>query len=216
MHLRVKALGSSGERLFYSARGLPRGLSIDPFTGLITGRLPHAPATDKVTVTATDASGARGAVGFSFVIVPGLTAAYDPVTGPVTLGLAGLCLNDAGNRAGIQAGSCDGGPSQQWTYLPDRVPDGTGTLTIDGKCLDISRGSSVRLGQCTGGASQDWTPQTYGQNLVNPASGYCLDDPASSTANGTQVDAATCDGTSGQVFVLPAGAGGVRDTGQVP
>ncbi len=98
VRLRVKALASGGGRLVYSARGLPRDLSIDRSAGLITGRLPVAAATDPVTVTVADASGDRATVGFSFVIVPDLTAAYHPVTGPVTLGLPGLCLNDAERR----------------------------------------------------------------------------------------------------------------------
>ena len=219
VHLPVRALASAGGRLTYSARGLPRGLSIDRSTGLITGRLPVAAATDPVTVTVTDASGDRATVGFSFVIVPDLTAAYHPVTGPVTLGLPGLCLADAGTGAGtvgaangtgtvIQVATCNGGTAQQWTYLPDRVPDGAGALTIDGKCLDIGQAgpaqeNTLRLRPCTGRANQDWTPQDYGQNLINPASGDCLDDPGSSTAGGTPVDVAACDSAAGQVFTLP-------------
>jgi hypothetical protein len=201
VHLRVKALSSGWGRLAYSARGLPRGLSIDRSTGLITGRLPRAAATDPVTVSVTDGRGTRSSVSFSFVIVPDLTAAYQPVTGPVTLGLPGLCLDDA-----IQVATCDGSASQQWTYIPDRVPDGSGALTADGQCLDISHdGSSLRLARCTGGANQDWTPENYAENLVNLASGSCLDDPGSSTATGTPVDAAPCAGDAGQVIVLPAG-----------
>jgi Ricin-type beta-trefoil lectin domain/Putative Ig domain/Subtilase family len=210
VRLRVKALASGGERLFYSARGLPRGLSIDPSAGLISGRLPAAAATDPVTVTVTDASGDRATVGFSFVIVPDLTAAYHPVPGPVTVGLPGLCLASAGPQAGakIQVATCDGGTAQQWTYRPDSIPDGAGALTIDGQCLDIgqagtAQASDLRLRPCTGRANQDWTPQDYGQNLVNPASGDCLDDPGSSTESGTQVDVAACDSASGQVFTLP-------------
>jgi hypothetical protein len=208
VELPVKALASAGERLIYAARGLPRGLSIDPFTGLISGTLPRTAATDPVTVTVTDTSGDRATVGFSFVIIPDLTAAYRPVTGPVTLGLAGQCLADAGTSAGIQVQACDGASAQQWTYRPDRVPDGTGTLTIDGKCLAISNngtgpGSSVRLRPCAGGANQDWTPEDFAENLVNPASGDCLDAP-SSPAVGTAVDVAACDNTDAQIFALPA------------
>jgi hypothetical protein len=212
VQLRVEALAADGGRLVYSARGLPRGVSIGRSTGLISGRLPSAAATDPVTVTVTDDSGDRATVGFSFVIVPDLTAAYQPVTGPVTLGLPGLCLDNAGpgaaSGAGIQVASCNGSASQQWTYLPDRVPDGAGALTIGGKCLDIgqagtAQASDLRLRPCTGRANQDWTPQDYGQNLVNPASGDCLDDPGSSTADGTPVDVAACDSTAGQIFTLP-------------
>ena len=224
VHLPIKALAAGRERLVYSARGLPRGLSINPFTGLISGTLPRAAATDPVTVTVTDASGDRATVRFSFVIVADLTAAYDPVTAPVPLGQTGLCLNDAGTStgtstgtgsnastsagtsAGIQVATCDGSAAQQWTYRPDRVPDGAGALTIDGQCLDIgdaAHNQALRLRACTGGANQDWSPQDYGTNLVNPATGDCLDDPNSSTVSGTTVDVAACDFATGQIFTLP-------------
>jgi len=207
VRLRVKALAADGERLVYSARGLPRGLSIDWLTGLISGTLPRTPATDPVTVTVTDASGDRATVRFSFVIVGDLTAAYTPVTGPVTLGLAGLCLADAGNTAEVQ--TCDGGSVQQWTYRPDPVPDGSGALTIAGRCLAIgpdgAATADLRLRPCSGRPNQDWTPQNYAENLVNPASGDCLDDPGASTVSGTPLDATACGGGEGQMFALPAG-----------
>jgi hypothetical protein len=205
VQLRIKAMSAGDERLSYAARGLPRGLSIDRSTGLITGRLPARPATDPVTVTVTDASGDRATVGFSFVIVGDLTAAYDQVAGPVTLGQTGLCLDSAGEEggpsAGIQVQTCDGVAAQQWTYRPDRVPDGAGQLTIDGRCLGISTAQSLRLRPCTGRADQQWTPQNYSQNLVNPASGDCLDAPE--PGSGALVDVAACDGTAGQLFALP-------------
>jgi hypothetical protein len=222
VRLRVKAEASGGERLSYTAHGLPRGLSIDRSTGLITGRLPAATGTEPVTVTAADASGDRATVGFSFVIVGDLAAAYDQVTGPVTVGLAaGLCLADAGTGtdagtdagtgtdAGIAVQTCDGTAAQQWTYRPDRVPDGSGTLTIDGKCVTMGSdgtgpSASARLRTCDGGANQDWTPQDFAENLVNPRSGDCLDVPGASPAAGAQVDVAACDNTEGQIFALPA------------
>ena len=39
--------------------------------------------------------------------------------------------------------------------------------------------------------------------LVNPASGKCLDDPASNTTNGTQLILYTCNGGSNQQWTLP-------------
>ena len=212
VRLRIKALDPAGQRLSYSASGLPRGLSIGRSTGLIAGRLPAAAATDKVTVTATDASGARATVWFSFVIVPDLRAAYHPATGPVTLDTAKLCLDDAGDSARngtkVQVWTCDRRSSQQWTYLPDRVPDGAGVLTIHGQCLDIvhdgtTQGSRLQLWQCTGGANQEWSLQDGSSNLLNPASGDCLDDPGSSTRNGTKVEVRACESAASQAFLLP-------------
>ena len=224
VRLRVKALASGGGRLVYSARGLPRGLSIDRSTGLITGRLPVAAATDPVTVTVADASGDRATVGVQLRdrarphrrLPAGHRPGHARPAGPVPeqrrrqRRRRRQHRNQHRQRSGaeIQVATCNGSAAQQWTYLPDRVPDGAGALTIDGKCLDIgqagpAQASDLRLRPCTGRANQDWTPQDYGQNLVNPASGDCLDDPGSSTASGTAVDVAACDSAAGQVFTLP-------------
>ena len=54
---------------------------------------------------------------------------------------------------------------------------------------------------CNGGANQQW--QASNGALVNPASGKCLDDPGSSTANGTQLDLWTCNGGANQQWHLP-------------
>ena len=39
--------------------------------------------------------------------------------------------------------------------------------------------------------------------LVNPASGKCLDDPGFNTANGTQLDLWTCNGGTNQQWTIP-------------
>jgi hypothetical protein len=39
--------------------------------------------------------------------------------------------------------------------------------------------------------------------IVNAYSGLCLDDPWSSTANGTRLTFYTCDGGSNQKWTLP-------------
>jgi hypothetical protein len=38
---------------------------------------------------------------------------------------------------------------------------------------------------------------------VNPATGKCLDDPASNTTNGTQLVLWTCNGGANQHWTLP-------------
>jgi Ricin-type beta-trefoil lectin domain-like len=57
-----------------------------------------------------------------------------------------------------------------------------GTAGIDGQCLDITGGGTANGAlteewTCNGGASQQWLA-VHGE-LVNPASGKCLDDPGS-------------------------------------
>ncbi len=43
---------------------------------------------------------------------------------------------------------------------------------------------------------------TEGQAVVTPQSGLCLDDPSGNTANGTQLQIWTCNGTGAQEFAL--------------
>jgi hypothetical protein len=219
----IQALDSAaGQQLTYSAAGLPKGLSISPATGRITGTLPATAGIFHVTVTATDSTGAHGAASFRIVVVTSLRAAYHKVTGPVRLTLAPRdvkCLTDAGNstRDGtrIELWPCDGKAAQQWTYIPDASPDGAGKLTIHGKCLTIggngnANGSKAELLTCDGSGRQGWSLQEGPISLENPASGRCLDDPAGlaakGTPNGTQADIFDClPFFPSQVFTLPPG-----------
>nr|USU32458.1 tandem-95 repeat protein [Methylobacterium sp. OTU13CASTA1] len=72
----------SGDRLGFSASGLPPGLAIDPATGLITGTLPRdvaAVTAYAVTVTATDFAGASVTRGFTWTVADGA-----PIAAPDT------------------------------------------------------------------------------------------------------------------------------------
>jgi hypothetical protein len=66
--LQIQASDSaSGQTLTYSASGLPKGLSINSATGLISG-IPSRVSTSTVTVTATDTTGASGSASFTWTI----------------------------------------------------------------------------------------------------------------------------------------------------
>lgn len=56
-----------GEVLAFSATGLPRGLSIDPATGVVTGTTP-APETSGVQVTVVGTGGSTFTQGFTWVV----------------------------------------------------------------------------------------------------------------------------------------------------
>jgi GH25 family lysozyme M1 (1,4-beta-N-acetylmuramidase) len=202
----------SGTTQLFSATGLPPGLSMTS-GGLITG-FPARAGTYTVTVTAIDNLGATGSTSFTWTV----TAAPDTgPTGHVQLNLGGKCLTDAGNLStdGTPATiwTCNTSSAQQWTYAQDN------TLRIHGKCLTTPADVNwvVRLEPCSGAAadSQEWElmyPRSVNPSagakplaLVNPASGWCLSDPGSSTTNGTRVRAASCDGYQNQVWTLPAG-----------
>jgi hypothetical protein len=59
-----------GQTLTYSASGLPAGLSINPATGVVSGR-PTTAGTSSATVTARDPTGAAGSTTFSWTVDPG-------------------------------------------------------------------------------------------------------------------------------------------------
>ncbi len=66
--LQIHATDSaSGQTLTYSASGLPRGLSINSATGLISG-VPSRAQTTSVKVTVTDTTGAAGSASFTWTI----------------------------------------------------------------------------------------------------------------------------------------------------
>jgi RHS repeat-associated protein len=123
-----------------------------------------------------------------------LVSALPPSTGS-------LCLDDfhsltsAGNVIDIY--TCNQSGAQAWTVNPD------GTLQVLGNCLDVSGNGTalhtlVVLEPCSASTPGEiWHAGQHG-SWVNPNSGKCLDDPASTTTPGTQVQIYTCNGTSAQ------------------
>jgi chitinase len=123
--------------------------------------------------------------------------------GAVT-GYQGLCLDVRGassaNFTPVQVYPCNGTAAQQWTA------GSGGTLQVLGKCLDVNaastaNGSTVDLYQCNGTGAQAWQPQSNGE-LLNPASGKCLDDTGYG-GSGTQAQLWSCAGTANQQWKLP-------------
>jgi hypothetical protein len=51
------------------------------------------------------------------------------------------------------------------------------------------------------GGGQVWQQQSDG-SLLNPQSGLCLEAPGGNTANGTQLQIDTCNGSPAQKFAL--------------
>jgi hypothetical protein len=129
-----------------------------------------------------------------------------PVVGPVAAGVGGLCLDDSadgtadGNKVDVYG--CNDTNAQRWELSGS-------TLLNNGKCLDVfgsgstADGTLVDLWTCKGGANQVWQPQANGE-LLNPQSGKCLDDPASSTTPGTQLEIWDCNGGANQQWTMPS------------
>ncbi|WP_203156012.1 tandem-95 repeat protein [Methylobacterium aquaticum] len=114
-----------GEGLRFTATGLPPGLSLDPATGLITGRLPVEPAATidfTVTVTATDAEGASIARSFTWTVTEPV-----PTAGP----------DDAATRAGtpvsvaVTANDSDPDGPVRLVDAPGATHAAHGTVSVD-------------------------------------------------------------------------------------
>lgn len=77
------------------------------------------------------------------------------------LRIAGKCLGAEGNNTAngtrVITWSCNGTPSQRWSF----ASSGTLVNELSGTCLDVTgqgtaNGSRVQLWQCTGGTNQQW------------------------------------------------------------
>jgi chitinase len=118
-------------------------------------------------------------------------------------GYQGLCLDDRSasttNFNPVQVYTCNGTNAQQWTA------GSNGSLQTMGKCLDVNaagtaNGTKVDLYDCNGTGAQVWQAQSNGE-LLNPASGKCLDDTGYG-GSGTQVQIWSCAGTANQIWKL--------------
>jgi hypothetical protein len=154
--------------------------------------------------------GGLGVVGYqtdqfdNLDITPGSGSGPGP-TGPVISGMSGKCLDDFGgsvtNGTKADIWDCDTTAAQNWTLA-------NGTLQTQGACLDVvgsgstADGTLVDVWGCNGGGNQQWSAQNG--ELVNPASGKCLDDPKLSTTNGTQLEIWDCNGGPNQLWTLPS------------
>lgn len=123
-------------------------------------------------------------------------------------GTAGICMDDrgSGTAAGtsIQDWACNGGGAQNWTA----EPDGTLRSSIgSGNCAaaasdGTSAGTLIELEPCSASDSgQQWSPQSN-REIINPASGLCLDNSHGS-ANGGQLTIDACDNSADEHWILP-------------
>ena len=128
--------------------------------------------------------------------------------GAVTETATGRCLDDAGAGTAdgnpVQVHDCNGTAAQTWKVVPDH------TLQVFGDCLDVTGGATtdgtpLQLHTCNGTAAQQWRPGSSGE-LVNPASGRCLTDPAPGASGSTRLVIAACTASAGQRWTLPGGS----------
>ncbi|BCL82212.1 ricin-type beta-trefoil lectin domain protein [Ktedonobacteria bacterium brp13] len=182
------------QTLSYSATGLPAGLSINASTGLISGT-PTTAGSSSVTVTVKDSSGVSATMTFNWDIAK--------AQGAIT-GVNGNCIDDSASQSWngnvIQLYGCNQSPAQTWTL------NGNSTISVFGKCMTASNngttsGTPIVLYDCSAASSQIWQYQQTNGNLLNPASGLCLNAP--STSGGTQLTLAACAVTVSEAWTVP-------------
>ncbi len=120
--------------------------------------------------------------------------------GPLSPGIRDTCLAgfaaSGDHAAQFKLARCRGAASQRWTITPE------GAITLAGLCLDTGTapapGTPVTLAACDTRSAQRWRPLpglatsattevsatgTAGVFLVNPATGLCLDAPATAPSS---------------------------------
>ena len=132
---------------------------------------------------------------------PPTSASVHPVKG-----FGGKCLDDKGNSsangAKVVIWGCSGSDmAENWTFS-------NGELSHNGKCLnDQGNGgnrSHVILYSCNGGSNEKWSQLANGELKLKAHNGtLCVDDPRSSTTNGTQLIVYTCQDSANQKWSLP-------------
>ena len=104
----------------------------------------------------------------------------------------------AGNE--IDAYTCNGSASQVFQEATN------GTLQVLSNCVDVTgttSGSKVELNPCSGASTQDWTVESNGE-VLNNASGLCLDDPGNNAGAGAvQMEVETCTDSAQQDWTAP-------------
>jgi len=195
------ALGKRDHVTFW-ATGLPFGLTFLRNPTRVYGWAAVA-GSYKVTIHAKGSLGDTDFMTFPLTVRSALTSG--PI-GQIFLGLGGKCLNDPGDRTAngtrVVLWNCQSGTEQRWTIASN------GTIRVHNRCLDIAgsggfAGQPVQLEPCVGAARELWVQGTAGE-LVNPASGLCLTDPGSSTANGAAPAMGACRRTPSATWTLPA------------
>jgi hypothetical protein len=130
----------------------------------------------------------------------------------------GGCVDAAGwgtsNGTAVQQWACGAGQhNQQWKFTPTdagnyrvmsrNAPDQM--LDVTGGPSATADGVAIQTWTWAGGANQQWQPVALASGsykLVARHSSKCLEVPGGSSANGTRLRQATCNGSMAQAFRL--------------
>jgi hypothetical protein len=133
------------------------------------------------------------------------TAAPPPASREIR-GYAGMCADDSGNSSALRAKAVawkcnDSDAAQAWSFSGGELKHGS--LCMNDKA-DGGSDSPVILYTCNGGTNEVWSHNAHGEYVLKAHGGtLCLDDPAYSTRNGTQLIVYTCNNGANQHWSLP-------------
>jgi hypothetical protein len=109
---------------------------------------------------------------------------------------------------------CNGNPAQVFTFWPNGQIENWGLCMDDNGDTDPADTPVVNLQVCNGGYTQLWYENSAGE-IVNAATGNCLDDPGGNTTPGTQLIAYPCNGGANQLWAPPNGTSAVTGFGPI-
>ena len=173
--------------------------------------------TAVVSLAASTASNSMNAVldftpAASATVTPTPTptaSSTSPAAGPPVhpiKGFDGKCVSDKGNssanRTKIIIWNCSGtDQAENWKFSNNE-------FIHNGKCLNDQGNGGIRskviLYTCNGASNEKWLELANGElELKGHGGNLCLDDPRSSTTNGTQLILYTCTDNANQKWKLP-------------
>jgi len=162
----------------------------------------HNSGTVTPITTATNTAGTPITTGtypdaIAITITPPAAASHE------IKGYGGKCADDTGNSsavlAKVQIWSCVNDASQQWSFTGGELKHGSLCMNDQG---NAGNGGHVILWSCNGASNEVWEHTSSGEYMLK-SNGLCLDDPADSTRNGTQLDVYRCHNGSNQHWSLP-------------
>ena len=150
--------------------------------------------------TATNTAGHPITVG-SFPDAIAIAATPPAAASHEIKGYGGKCADDNSSavHAKVQIWSCVNDASQQWSFTGGELKHGSLCMNDQG---NAGNGGHVILWSCNGASNEVWKHTSTGEYVLK-SNGLCLDDPASSTRNGTQLDVYRCHNGSNQHWSLP-------------